>query len=337
MANWITRVRAVVSVLRRVVTGIDARLWSLCRRLALKSVPYSWTAFLIQVRFVILLALFWKCITPAPGIAVTILGAVAAIMAVRGPHFKRGEELVWIAVAVLLCYFEIQAIRLDRATSERNHLRELRTQETSIRRLIGDDHTLVSNTNALVGTIKSLVPQINTLDQQISTIKTQMAAAIGDPQQTAALKAQLNTVQNQYNAATQKLASTLAQVQGAPLPAPTPAELKAIGLQLAQDIQAWIATVSKEAPQPPPGIASSPDEDRKYVERLNVEWQTKFNYMANFLLHRLPIREHLNFACFPDIPYAQFGPSGALQLRQTCASAIERGAMELPTNSEGVQ
>lgn len=88
---------------------------------------YTTTAALCQIPLVFLFA-YWFWRLPVPGIAVTVLGGAAVVMAVRANRFTRVEELLWIVIAVALCVIEVKAIRHDRAQAveeqERVHKEE---------------------------------------------------------------------------------------------------------------------------------------------------------------------------------------------------------------------
>ena len=75
---------------------------------------YSLWGAIFQVLF-LCPGLYFLLRHPAPGIAVTILGVAAVVMAVRANRFTKMEEIIWIVIAVALSVAEIQAIRKDRA------------------------------------------------------------------------------------------------------------------------------------------------------------------------------------------------------------------------------
>jgi hypothetical protein len=169
---------------------------------------------------------------------------------------------------------------------------------SDIRHLISDDDALVrstnqlvsetdenvSKTNSLLRTIGSLVLQINGLGDQLSSLRAQMVVVGDNERQKATLKAHIDTLQSQYDAATQKLATAVGRVTGAPLPAPTTGELKAMGFQFASNVRDWIASVSKDIPQLlPNNTTPNPEESRKFVDRLNSEWQTRFGFFGRLV------------------------------------------------------
>jgi hypothetical protein len=78
---------------------------------------YSLTGAVWQVPFAILFV-YWLSRLPEPGLAVTMLGLAAVVMAVRANRFTRAEEVIWIVIAVALCVVEIRAIRHDHSITE---------------------------------------------------------------------------------------------------------------------------------------------------------------------------------------------------------------------------
>src|SRR5260370_10149364 len=77
----------------------------------------------------------WPNHLPERGYAVTILGLAAVIMAVRADRFTRTEGIIWIMLAVALCFVELRAIRHDRevAAKEQSNARE--REETNFREI----------------------------------------------------------------------------------------------------------------------------------------------------------------------------------------------------------
>ncbi len=78
-----------------------------------KHPAYTKPAAFFQIPFMLFIACgLWRI--PAPGLAVTVLGVAAVIMAVRANRFTRAEEVLWIVIGIALCVVEIGAIRHDR-------------------------------------------------------------------------------------------------------------------------------------------------------------------------------------------------------------------------------
>ena len=75
-------------------------------------------------------ALIW--FVPLPGISVTVLGAVAAVMSLR-PDMKVGEKAAWMLIVASLLYAEIRAIRRDRAEAESQALESRQEQNNAFK------------------------------------------------------------------------------------------------------------------------------------------------------------------------------------------------------------
>src|ERR1700677_5151781 len=103
---------------------------SLARR---SIISYSWWAALFQVPLIIT-AICWLLVSPAPGFAVALLAFAAGVMAVRGEHFTRAERVIWTLIAGALCFVEFRALILDRQTYEFQQA-EIREQDDISRRL----------------------------------------------------------------------------------------------------------------------------------------------------------------------------------------------------------
>jgi len=182
----------------------------------------------------------------------------------------------------------------------------------------------VSNTNNLIRTVSLLIPKINGLGSQVSQIQFEIDQAKGDARQTATLKAQLDSVQKDYNAAKEQLALALAQIGSSPT-----SSMKADGLQLSREILEWIDTVSKDMPPRSSSGLGTPQEqeqNRKYIERLDSEWIARFNYRANYLVGQLHVTG-LVMACRPIGPDQGWDASAILNFRRTCAGHISKAAM----------
>jgi predicted negative regulator of RcsB-dependent stress response len=103
--------------------------------------------------------------------------------------------------------------------------------------------------------------------------------------------------------------------------------LKAQGLQLAKEIDDWIASVSKDAPKvtnPTPGTEDARNTDA-YLDRLNKEWMQNFFVRANSMVNELHVTGLL-IACRSITSYR---PSMVLEFRRTCADHIEDAAKRL--------
>lgn len=82
-----------------------------------------------------LLSAYWLFFRlPAPGIAVALLGAVAALMALRG-EIRGREKILWIMVVFSLLVVEIRAIQKDRAEAAREQAIARATEIENFRKI----------------------------------------------------------------------------------------------------------------------------------------------------------------------------------------------------------
>jgi hypothetical protein len=117
----------------------------------------------------------------------------------------------------------------------------------------------------------------------------------------------------------------------APL-APDTQALKHKGMQVAKEINDWIALNSQDVPNPPNMGMPSSSEDAKartYADRLNSEWRDKFEVQAILLVGNLHIKG-LNLACIDTISGAfQNNPAYILKMHKLCEDRIEQAAQDL--------
>lgn len=235
----------------------------------------------------------------------------ATFMALAWEKTKVIGRILWVLMLFALLRVESRAIDKDHFDADR--------RETA---LAGETHSLVTQFGILM-------PEINGLGNQLSQIQLKMGAARGNPSQTALLKAQLDSVRRQYDAAKQELA--LAFVQNPPpptisTPTPTPStapNLRDQGLQLARDINDWITSVSKDVP-PSSSDPILPDKQKdQYVARLNSEWSDRFQTRVDSLIGPLQV-SGIRLAC---IPLSDEEPSFILSMRKSCAEHIEQAAL----------
>jgi len=106
-------------------------------------------------------------------------------------------------------------------------------------------------------------------------------------------------------------------------------ELKRQGLQLAKEIDDWIASAKKAEPilsTQMPQTQEQRDAMQAYSERLTMEWNHTYYDRANSLVNELHVVGILK-ACRNGTPSEI--PFEALNYRNTCARAIERAARDL--------
>ena len=119
----------------------------------------------------------------------------------------------------------------------------------------------------------------------------------------------------------------------------TPTEAKALqkmGLQMAKEINDWIASVSQDAPIPtatspggwnPAAQAADEKADEAYVRTLESDWNTKFGGGPRLLIHQLHNDYGVLLTCTGNA--AGGGPANFLGLCKACADRLVQGAMRL--------
>jgi hypothetical protein len=123
-------------------------------------------------------AVFLHWHLPLPGVAVAVLGAVAAIMSLR-PDMKILEKAAWMLIVSALLYAEIRAIRQDRTNADRQALEDRQKQDESFKKIRdGQD----ADFKATAGDLKAAITGINsTLEASNRTIEqTRPHAAVRD-------------------------------------------------------------------------------------------------------------------------------------------------------------
>jgi hypothetical protein len=119
----------------------------------------------------------------------------------------------------------------------------------------------------------------------------------------------------------------------------TPAETKALqikGLQMAKEINDWLAEVSQNVPKPTATLANgynyaaqNADEraNQAYMQTLELEWATKFHGEPWLLIHQLHNDQGIMLTCTGN--GGNGGLTSFLGLCKSCADRIEQGAMRL--------
>ncbi|HWY71126.1 MAG TPA: hypothetical protein VNX88_20845 [Terriglobales bacterium] len=166
-----------------------------------KKPRYTLAGAVWQAPFVILFA-YWLCKQPEPGLAVTILGLAAVIMAIRAEHFTRTEEVIWIVVACALCVIEIRAIRHDRevAASEQAEVRKreeenFRTIASGLQASIDNSRSQFAATMEQTKTVLDKTESVSTLTKKnLENITGGESFAFVRPQVEAAGKGPIGLV-----------------------------------------------------------------------------------------------------------------------------------------------
>jgi hypothetical protein len=175
---------------------------------------------------------------------------------------------------------------------------------------------------------KELELEASTQEELDATFETVLASARAG---SAANSAEIARVQ----------ATALPTFQNSLTAAPlTPGETKELqikGLQMAKEINDWIALVSKDVPKPAPvspgggwnPAAEAADEkaSEAYARTLESEWTAKFDGGPRLLLHQLHNDQGVLLTCTGNA--AGGGPTNFLGLCKACADRIEQGSMRL--------
>lgn len=239
------------------------------------------------------------------------LGALLAIyLPTEKQKTRRG---LWIAGFAVLAVLGLVANRAARAQSKKENdqnklqlstdLANVKAQGDSIQR----QSTQIYNQATAILKFVSRPPRGLT-QEQVAAVATEFLAAIKTP----------SPVQT---------TAPVASMQPLPSPADTPIteDARKRGLQLAQEIDDWITSVSKDEPSSSRAKPPTPEEqaqDEKYVERLNSEWTTKFAGRADRSVGELHVKQII-YACrvFPSDD-----PDFILAMRTSCAYSIRKAA-----------
>jgi hypothetical protein len=97
--------------------------------------PWTGRAFVVAALTAIL---FFFLHTPAPGIAIGVLGAVAVIVSMR--ELSANGKIFWVCVIFLLLWFEIKAIRTDRAETNKQQLSQRDEQNKAFEKVLAEQN-----------------------------------------------------------------------------------------------------------------------------------------------------------------------------------------------------
>lgn len=166
MALMYEIVIGVGNLLRRFWEGTLRMLrWALRRvvRFLYKPIPYSRAGAIIQGVFFIIVWVLVRWYSPAPGIAVALLGLAAVLMAVRQSVCTKIEQPIWIVIALLLCIVEIRAIDKDRARAEQEYETARAAEEQDFKRVLQQNQKEFVQTLGKLNGLADL--SIDSLDQ----------------------------------------------------------------------------------------------------------------------------------------------------------------------------
>jgi len=229
---------------------------------------------------------------------------------------------------------------------------ERRSSDQTNRQLLQDTRATLIKTDDLINKtdrLTVLLPEVAAANQSLADLNSELRAAEGknDPKLVASLQSKLTEAQNLADEKARELADALKRFNPQVVPSPTPATspptvvalspetqtLKEQGLQLAKDINDWIAVVSQD-PRNHPAPATTQEEmqaeakaQSDYAARLNSEWNAKFDGRPVRLFYQLHADQGRSF----NLTCRSGGsdPSAILGYDKTCANLIERAATNL--------
>jgi hypothetical protein len=274
--------------------------------------------------------------------AISLVTIVVAFMGLRG-EMRDGEKSLWFLLVLLYAGLMIRADSNDRRKADSNltgSFQKLSADaKNNLDALLKDSGqqfaALLQNQNQQFQT--TLNNQKTEFSETLESLHRQghEQEAIKSTGEEARLNTQEITLELQAMRAESSRqtptpsASTPPQKPLPPLEPQAIRELKVQALQLANNIDNWIALESKNAPRlsgPIPQTAEETKNLESYMNQLNKEWNDKFNGPANSMVRELQI-QGLLISC--NGGYLFDSPSKTLRYRGICASAIQRAALNL--------
>lgn len=249
----------------------------------------------------------WSRTIPPVGYAIGVLGAASAAMAAFLDRLEWLGKVGWILLMFALLIVETRAI-----TKADNDLKDQFATVLS-----------QAQTN-LKTTLDSQDAQFNaTMDRLRLVINSQksIASIQADARDDARLEGlEIQALRDQVEAPSASVRAAVISSEPVQRTAEETKQLKLKALQLAKDINDWIASVAQYKPREPHPTDA---EDAAYENKLQ-EFDTRFGREANQMVHDLQV-EHMLVACAP----LQGTSDVILTLRQSCAANIERAALNL--------
>lgn len=113
--------------------------------------------------------------SPTPGIAIAVLGGVAAIMSIR--HLTSVEKFFWILMSFGLIFAEIRAIRVDRSEQIRHQLEDRKAQDLDFKGIRDvQDNNFKATAQGLQGAIQGIQSTLKAANTTL--IQTKPYAAV---------------------------------------------------------------------------------------------------------------------------------------------------------------
>jgi len=122
-----------------------------------ESVERFWKSWPIAVLLLLVClagALWAVWVTPSPGVAIGILGAVAAVMSLR-PEMHQLEKAGWIAIVTTLLVAELHSIR----DNDKTVADERTSQQAKLETLNSESHTIIDNLRTTLSEVDTTLKQ----------------------------------------------------------------------------------------------------------------------------------------------------------------------------------
>jgi len=114
----------------------------------------SWPTTVLLILVCLASAVWALWVTPSPGVAIGILGAVAAVMSLR-PEMHPFEKAAWIVIVTTLLIAEMHSIR----ENDRTIARERKAQQDKLETLNNESQTIISGLRATLGDVDKTLKQ----------------------------------------------------------------------------------------------------------------------------------------------------------------------------------
>ena len=136
-------------------------VWRVTKAIVSYPVPQYTRAALYTQAVSIVVCLFFLRLCPlVPGIAIGLLGAIAALMAVRADRFTGGEKAVWILISVALIVVEFWAIYHDRSEHDKEQAAILLEEHTARRKEAEAFAALIKEGKGLIASQEQITNQM---------------------------------------------------------------------------------------------------------------------------------------------------------------------------------
>jgi hypothetical protein len=312
-------VRASSEYLRSIFT----RIWGQVARTAKFQVPITRPgAYLVAFSLIVATSLREGYpVIPLPGIAIGLLGVAAVIVSLRpSKSLHTWEKVGWILVASILFGVEVHSIYIERDQHDREQNQARRELNENFSQVLGDQR--VAFDSMLKDSEKKFTTSMREFNQIGKTTKSIETTGIQAFQASEYMTRRMKEL-DEMRRPTEGAPAVIPQAS--PLPVKQNTELKQQALQLARELDDWIASASREVSNFQQGFDAA--KQAAYAQRLNDGFKAKFVPQANLMANKLNIKG-LRLACIDLEPHSH-DPSFILSLHRVCAARIEEAAFNL--------